>query len=356
MTVKKITFIDKKALEPLAIGGAVLGSGGGGDPYIGRLMTNQCLGSSDGVKVIDIESIDDDALILPVAMMGAPTVMIEKFPSGNEFAKIVSMMEKLLSKPVAAILCAEAGGLNSTIPFAAAAKLNLPIIDGDAMGRAFPELQMVTFTLGGINATPMAMIDEKGNGCTFDTISNLWTEKLARAITIQMGGSAIVSLYPVTAKQCKDYLVKGSISLIHHIGEIVQQHTFNAYQILAKELNGKHLFQARVRDVERKTTEGFAKGIVKLEGIGDFQNREAKLEFQNEFLIAQEEDKVLASTPDLICLFDANTGDPVTTETVKYGLAVNVLGLPCDPIWRSKEALDIVGPRYFKYDIDYKPL
>jgi len=47
---------------------------------------------------------------------------------------------------------------------------------------------------------------------------------------------------------------------------------------------------------------------------------------------------------------------PVTAETIKYGLAVNVLGLPCDPIWRSEKALDIIGPRYFKYDIDYQPL
>jgi DUF917 family protein len=136
----------------------------------------------------------------------------------------------------------------------------------------------------------------------------------------------------------------------------VKEHSFNAYKVLAKELNGKHLFQARVRDVERATNEGFTRGIVKLEGIGDFVGRNAKLDFQNEFLIAMEGDKVLATTPDLICLFDANTGEPVTTEAMKYGLSVNVLGLPCDPIWKSKEAIDLVGPKYFKYDIEYQPL
>jgi len=224
------------------------------------------------------------------------------------------------------------------------------------MGRAFPELQMVSFTLGGITATPMAMIDDKGNGATFDTISNQWTEKLARALTIQMGGSAMVSLYPVTAGQCKKYLIKNSLSLIHYIGCVVKEHSFNAYKVLAKELNGKYLFQARVRDVERTAGEGFTRGIVKLEGIGDFSGRNAKLDFQNEFLIAMEGDKVLATTPDLICLFDANTGEPITTEAMKYGLSVNVLGLPCDPIWKSKEAIDLVGPKYFKYDIEYQLL
>ena len=356
MSVKKLTFVDKKSLNAIALGGAVLGSGGGGDPYVGRLMTQQSIEKSGGVKVIDIESLPDDALILPIAMMGAPTVMVEKFPSGNEFAQLIPMIEKMLTKPVSAILCAEAGGLNSTIPFVAASKLGLPIIDGDAMGRAFPELQMVTFTLGGISATPMAMVDEKGNGCTFDTISNVWTEKLARAITIQMGGSAMCSLYPVTAKECKDYLIRGSLSLIHHIGNIIEKHSFNAYEILVKELNGKHLFQGRVRDVERRTEGGWNRGIVRLEGIDEFVNRDAKIDFQNEFLVAMEGDAILATTPDLICVFDANTGAPVTAETIKYGLAVNVLGLPCDPIWRSEKALDIIGPRYFKYDIDYQPL
>lgn len=356
MSVKKLTFVDKKSLNAIALGGAVLGSGGGGDPYVGRLMTQQSIEKSGGVKVIDIESLPDDALILPIAMMGAPTVMVEKFPSGNEFAQLIPMIEKMLTKPVSAILCAEAGGLNSTIPFVAASKLGLPIIDGDAMGRAFPELQMVTFTLGGISATPMAMVDEKGNGCTFDTISNVWTEKLARAITIQMGGSAMCSLYPVTAKQCKDYLIRGSLSLIHHIGNIIEKHSFNAYQLLVKELNGKHLFQGRVRDVERRSEGGWNRGIVKLEGTGEFVNRDAKIDFQNEFLVAMEGDTVLATTPDLICVFDSNTGTPVTAETIKYGLAVNVLGLPCNPIWQSQEALDMIGPRYFKYDIDYKPL
>ena len=356
MSVKKLTFVDKKSLNAIALGGAVLGSGGGGDPYVGRLMTSQSIEESGGVKVIDIESLPDEALILPIAMMGAPTVMVEKFPSGNEFAQLIPLIEKLLTKPVSAILCAEAGGLNSTIPFVAASKLGLPSIDGDAMGRAFPELQMVTFTLGGISATPMAMVDEKGNGCTFDTISNVWTEKLARAITIQMGGSAMCSLYPVTAKQCKDYLIRGSLSLIHHIGNIIEKHSFNAYQLLVKELNGKHLFQGRVRDVERRSEGGWNRGIVKLEGTGEFVNRDAKIDFQNEFLVAMEGDAILATTPDLICVFDANTGAPVTAETIKYGLAVNVLGLPCDPIWRSEKALDIIGPRYFKYDIDYQPL
>ena len=45
----------------------------------------------------------------------------------------------------------EAGGVNSMLPIAAAARLGLPMVDCDGMGRAFPELQMVTFTIGGVS-------------------------------------------------------------------------------------------------------------------------------------------------------------------------------------------------------------
>ena len=35
--MQKITSVDKDNLEAIAIGGAVLGSGGGGDPYVGKV-------------------------------------------------------------------------------------------------------------------------------------------------------------------------------------------------------------------------------------------------------------------------------------------------------------------------------
>lgn len=70
--------------------------------------------------------------------------------------------------------------MNSMLPIAAAARLGLPLVDADGMGRAFPELQMVTFTMAGVSATPMALVDEKGNSAIFNTITNKWTEELAR--------------------------------------------------------------------------------------------------------------------------------------------------------------------------------
>jgi len=169
------TMISTADLNDIAVGGAILGTGGGGDPYIGKLMAQRAIQKHGPVRMIDVEEVDDDALVVPCAMMGAPTVMVEKIPEGGEILVAFRKLEKFLGKKIAAILCAEAGGLNSTIPFAIGAMTGLPVIDGDGMGRAYPELQMVTFTMHGVSATPMVIVDDKGNAILLECIDNRWT-------------------------------------------------------------------------------------------------------------------------------------------------------------------------------------
>eukprot|EP01035_Chromulina_nebulosa_P048670 gene48670-66069_t len=65
-------------MEDIATGGAILGTGGGGDPYVGKLMAQQAIKKYGPVKLVDIDQLADDALVVPVCMMGAPTVMTEK--------------------------------------------------------------------------------------------------------------------------------------------------------------------------------------------------------------------------------------------------------------------------------------
>jgi DUF917 family protein len=155
-------MIDVADLDDIAVGGAILGTGGGGDPYIGKLMAQQAIRKYGPVRLIDVDEMKDDELAVPCAMMGAPTVMVEKIPQGGEIMEAFRKLERFLGKKIGAVLCAEAGGLNSTIPFIVGAAARLPVIDGDGMGRAYPEIQMVTFTMHGVSATPMVVVDD---GC-----------------------------------------------------------------------------------------------------------------------------------------------------------------------------------------------
>ena len=358
--MRSIKSINRSDMTDIALGGAFLGTGGGGDPYIGRLMAEQAIDNHGPVEVIDVESLSDDALVIPVCMMGAPTVMLEKLPRGDEAINALRSLEAVLGREADAIFCIEAGGLNSTIPIAVAATAGLPIVDGDGMGRAFPELQMVSMTMFDIHACPMAMADEKGNALVLNTVDNLSTEKFARVITVEMGGAGLIALYPMTGAEAKKSILRGSLSLISNIGKIIsyeQKANRNPADKLASELSGVRLFEGRITDVERRTEGGFARGQAIIQGLEAYQGRSMKLNFQNEFLLAEDnKGKPLAMTPDLICLLDLETGEPITTETMGYGYRVIVFGLPCDPKWRSKHGLELVGPKYFGYEADYKPI
>ena len=149
-------------IEDIATGAALLGAGGGGDPYVGKLVAIGAIRDCGEVTLLDPDEVPDDALIVPIAMMGAPTVLAEKAIGGNEYKSLYEMVSRFFGKKIYAFMPIEAGGVNSMLPIAAAARLGLPLVDVDGMGRAFPELQMVTFTIGGISATPMALTDEKG--------------------------------------------------------------------------------------------------------------------------------------------------------------------------------------------------
>jgi len=136
--------LDKQDLLDLAVGAAFLGTGGGGDPYIGRLMVQNCIEDGQEVTIIDPDDLDDDAFVIPTAMMGAPTVLVEKLPSGDEAIHSLRQLERYVGRKADATMPIEVGGINSTIPLLVGARLGLPVVDADGMGRAFPELQMET--------------------------------------------------------------------------------------------------------------------------------------------------------------------------------------------------------------------
>lgn len=355
--MRKISF---QEVEDIALGASLLGAGGGGDPYYGKLMAIGAIKERGSVELIDPEEVPDDAIIMPIAMMGAPTVLCEKGTGGNEYRVIYEMVSKYLGKSVYAVMPMEAGGVNSMLPIAAAARLGLPMVDCDGMGRAFPELQMVTFTIGGVSATPMALTDEKGNSAIFNTITNKWTEELARAVTMSCGGSVTVALYIMTGAIMKSFGVKGIVTRSEQLGRAirsVKDHSdLTPEEAFLRSSEGYKLFKGKIADVLRETNGAFNLGRILLEGIGEDRGKRAEVSFQNENLAVAVDGEIVATVPDLICLVDTETFIPVTTEALKYGKRVLVVGLKCYEMWRTPKGLELVSPRYFGVDTDYIPL
>jgi uncharacterized protein len=346
-------------LDDLAIGAAILGTGGGGNPYIGTLLAKQAIREHGPVELIDLDELDDDALVVPSAMMGAPTVMVEKIPRGNEIIRAFEALQDYLGREITHTVSIEAGGLNSTTPFSVAAQMGIPLVDADGMGRAFPEIQMVTPTLYGVSATPMALADEKGNTALLNTIDNRWTETFARTITIDMGCTAMIALYALSGRQARESLVAGTLGLAEELGRLLRETRAahgDAIQAIVDRLAGYRIFTGKIADVARRTEAGFARGDARVEGVGEDAESMLELRFQNEHLVAVRDGEIVASVPDLIFVLDAETGEPITTESLRYGFRVAVLAMPCDPRWRSPEGLALVGPDYFGYATTYVPV
>jgi DUF917 family protein len=346
-------------LEDIALGASLLGSGGGGDPYVGKLIALGAIKDCGPVTLLDPDEVKDDAFVVPIAMMGAPTVLSEKGIGGGEYAVLTDTISRYYGKKIDALMPIEAGGVNSMLPFAAAAKLGLPLVDVDGMGRAFPELQMVTFTIAGVTATPMALTDEKGNSAIFTTITNKWTEDLARAVTTSCGGSVSVVLYCVDGKTMKQYGVQRIITRSETLGKAIREAKYGAAtpeENFLAACGGYKIFRGKITDILREVRGAFNFGKAVFEGSGEYKGESAFVEFQNENLVVSVEGEIRATTPDLICLVDTETFIPVPTDALKYGKRVLIVGLKCYDAWRSPKGIEIVGPRYFGYDTDYVPV
>lgn len=348
--------IGAQELEWLALGAAIFGAGGGGDPRLGHHMASQAIAHSGPVQLLDLDELEDDQLILPICMMGATTVMVEKFGSGTEALRLQEAVENEAGTQVAAICCLELGGLNGVVPFAWAARAGLPVVDADLMGRAFPELQMTTAHLAGVSATPAVMTDERGNVVTLSTTTAVWAEDIARSVCTTMGAEATICLYPMTVGTARGATVRNSITSAMAAGRVMLEVADDPVRAMCDHLNGYPLIEGKVVDVDRQTTEGFARGSAIVEGIGACGGRVARLEFQNENTVLIEDGRVRASVPDIITAVDLHTARPIVTELLRYGQLVSIVGLPIDSLWRTAEGLAVAGPRAFGYDFDYRPV
>ena len=199
----------------------MLGGGGGGDPYIGYLMLQQLFAEGRELSIVAPTSLEDDDLVASVACMGAPTVMTEKLPSIDALALALRRLEALVGREVSAIIPLEIGGINATVPLVLASHLGLPIVDADGMGRAFPEIQMVTFGVYGCPISPVVVTNERNDIVIVQSDDNKQGEDLARSVVTRMGGMAQIALYPMSGSEAKRTCVPETLGLALTIGRSI---------------------------------------------------------------------------------------------------------------------------------------
>lgn len=357
--MKEITTED---VEDIAVGAAVLGTGGGGDPHIGKLVAKQAIEQYGPVRVLTPEELEEDALVIPTAQMGAPTVSHEQPPGGGELVNSFKRLERELGKSAFATMPMECGGINSTFPIAVAAQLDIPIVDADGMGRAFPELQHETFNIYGVSGTPATVSDSHGNISLLETVDNDDLEWIARGITVRMGGVAYLAHYPMSGTEVKETSIPETLSFARDLGRAIQTSNDDVIEaiksVTADSIYGEAitLFDGKIVDVKHRTERGFVFGHVRFEGLDEDEGEELEIEFQNENLAAKIDGRFIATVPDLITVLDRDTGVPVPTERLRYGARVRILAIPTPEIMRTDAALEVWGPKTFGIDAEYTPI
>jgi DUF917 family protein len=355
MPLRDITLDD---IESLAVGAWVLGTGGGGSPYLGLLNMRALYKEGFRVQLMPHTDLADDDWVAAVSNMGAPLVGQERLTDSRTIARAVALMEEHIGFEFRGIMSLEIGGGNSIQPLMAAAHLGRPVIDSDMMGRAYPEAQMTSVAVGDLQPWPLSTVDVRGLESIVDRVPTWkWMERVSRKICVEYGSIASTCKAPRSGAEVKKWGIHGTTTKAIAIGAAVREaqrkHEDPVAAILSVE-PGKVLFRGKVQDVERRATEGFLRGRTRFDGMDDWKGGALELNFQNEWIVAWLDGKPIAMSPDLICVLDSVAGEAVGTETIRYGQRVTVIALPPPPVFLSPKGLQHVGPRAFGYDIDFK--
>lgn len=357
----KTQYIDLENIDHLSIGSAFLGTGGGGDPYIGSLLCREAIQKYGPVPLLSVDNLQDDDNIFVAAAIGAPTVMIEKLLTVEDQHHAVSILEEYLNRKATAIISAEIGGCNSMMPVAYAAMRGLPIVDGDGMGRAFPELQMTSFNVNDISCAPLSLADEHGNSVLIQTSNGSKAEQFARPLTAEMGASACISCYPMTGIEAKRGVVPSTISAALSIGRAIANADQDKKMPIDRLLtvlrahdyysDAYSIFDGKIFEIERDTSRGWVFGNCKIRALNGSEVAEVK--FQNENLIVHVDGKLKCIVPDLITIIDSETGHAIPTERLAYGQRVAVVGCSAPPQINTEKARELMGPKAFGLQEEY---
>jgi uncharacterized protein len=344
-------------IEMLAVGAWILGTGGGGSPYLGLLNMRRLYAEGRRVELMSPLDLADSDRVAVVSNMGAPLVGQERLADSRNIARAVEMQEEYSGRKFRAVMSLEIGGNNAIQPLMAAAHLELPVVDADTMGRAYPEAQMTSVAVGDLLPYPCALYDPRGiEAIVAKAPTWKWMERASRKICVEMGSIASTCKAPRTGAEIKEWGIHFTVSKAIGIGRRVQEARRRHDDPIAAILDaaqGRKLFRGKVVDVARRTTEGFLRGRAIIEGLDEDRGTRLEIAFQNEWVVAWRDGMPIAMSPDLICVLDTVSGNAFGTETIGYGRRVTVVVLPAPPVFLTAKGLEHVGPRAFGYDLDF---
>ncbi|EXJ65644.1 uncharacterized protein A1O5_11171 [Cladophialophora psammophila CBS 110553] len=373
-----IWIISMTDLEWISSGCKILGCGGGGDPYQQFLKIKSVLTKSPGtIKVVSPNNLLENATIGWTGCMGSPEVSLERMEA-DECNKAHDELTRFLGlAPVDGFMAVEIGGGNGLVNLEVAAAHQVPCIDADLMGRAYPTFWQTTVNVYGTSkgeALVPATI-ASGDG-SFMTMTASRTDRLVdsalRAAVVEMGCRAGKAGPPKSAKVVQEQAILHTVSLAWWIGRAValekdvSDRAKRIIDAVGGSASAKILAEGKITSVERVLKTGHSYGVVEIDGVLSSSGLKAtvRIPFKNENAFVEATTTsdgktfILASVPDLIAVLDLETGAGLGTPEYKYGLKVTIIAIAASPRWTdTPRGLELGGPGSMGFDqVEYVPI
>ncbi|MCJ7619727.1 MAG: DUF917 domain-containing protein [Anaerolineae bacterium] len=365
--------LSRDDVAPLLEGLAILGTGGGGSPSWGKAILEHDFSMGRTPSIIPLQDLDDDATVVSGGMMGSVKVledmgidgMVKHWEERFELLEVTRVMEGILGRSIDHVVPFEVGGLNTPVILSLGARMGIPVIDGDALGRSAPETQMTSFIGHGVSLTPMPLIDYAGNVVIVQEAAEpTYPDELGRWVVTHGGGMGANNHYPMSGRQAKEAIVPNTISKALELGLAVlraRQKGQDPIATATEVLDGVPLFSGSVVRLQEEEKMGFYYTVVDLHGTGSDKGRVARLVIKNETMLLSIEGSIKAIFPDLVCMLERGTGRGVMSVELAEGMALTLVGVRCHE--RLREALvSEVGAcafspaRYGYPDLEYQPI
>lgn len=349
-------------VEDLILGATIMGTGGGGDPVEGIKLLKEALEKGLEITVVDLDEVPGDSIIVSPYYVGtiAPTARTRKpVKISNAIEEAFKIMSRILGKKISAIIPTELGGFNTAIAIRIASELGLPVVDGDLLGRAAPELHQNTVHIFDIPMYPSVLVTETGNIVIIEKYADIDDyESMARYLSLLAGKFVAVVDTPLTIENAKKVIVRKTISLCMRLGKAVRNARSSGrdpVKAIVDILDGWKIFEGIVTRYDWKDEGGFLVGETVVKGISSYENKILRTWIKNEHIMAWLDGEPIVMPPDLI-IFVRDSGEPITNTMLKVGDKVHVLATKAPEIWITPKGLQLFGPKHFGFNYEYIPV
>jgi len=332
--------LERDALPALARGFSLLGSGGGGSPWILDLALRDS--PVWPVAMHDVGDLDPATPCMALAYAGATMLLDERLPDDAPFAPVIGALERWLGHRVPAMCSLEVGGMNGLA--CAPLARERAWVDADLMGRALPDFDQISLAVDGLPGLVAVGPTGAGGVAVIDGARADDVEAVLRAAITCAGGSAAVVVGGFTVGDLAEHGLPGTHARAQELGERYLAEPDAGIRSRAEAIGARVLGAGRITEVRPDPLDLRITAVEVRTAEGDT----VRLVARSELLACMRNGVVEAASPTIVLAVDERTHEVLQVHELTEGRHVAVLSLPAPDWWTTTpERRVVVSPGHY---------